>query len=137
MKEISSDARGIGGTSAMRHVLVVDDNRDSAESLAGLIAILGHEVEQAHDGRAALEAALRCTPDLVLLDLGMPGMSGYEVARRLRADGGTAATVLIALTGYGTDKDRQATREAGFDGHLVKPIDFHALEAILASLPPR
>jgi CheY-like chemotaxis protein len=129
--------RGLGAGSAVRRVLVVDDNRDSAESLAALLALLGHEVEQAHDGRSALEVAARRAPDLVLLDLGMPGVSGYEVARRLRADANTAGTALIALTGYGSDEDRRATRDAGFDGHLVKPIDFQALERILAGLPPR
>jgi two-component system CheB/CheR fusion protein len=130
-------ARGLGVACTMRRVLVVDDNRDSAESLTALLGLLGHEVEQAHDGRAALEAAHRRAPDLVLLDLGMPGMSGYEVARRLRADTALTGTALVALTGYGSDEDRRATREAGFDGHLVKPIDFHALEQILTGLPPR
>jgi signal transduction histidine kinase len=123
------------GTGA-RRVLVVDDNQDSAESLAALLEALGHEVHAAHDGRQALELA-RLAPDLVLLDIGMPGMSGHEVARRLRADTGLCDTVLIALTGYGTDEDRRASREAGFDGHLVKPIDFDALERILAAWPAR
>jgi CheY-like chemotaxis protein len=118
-------------------VLVVDDNPDSAESLAALLSIVGHEVHQAHDGRQALELARRRVPDLVLLDIGMPGMSGHEVARRLRGDVGLRETVLIALTGYGTDEDRRASHEAGFDGHLVKPIDFEALERILAALPTR
>jgi CheY-like chemotaxis protein len=120
-----------------RRVLVVDDNRDSAESLAALLGVLGHEVHAAHDGREALELARRLAPDLVLLDIGMPGMSGHEVARRLRADAGLSDTVLIALTGYGSDNDRRASREAGFDGHLVKPIDFEALERILAGRPAR
>ena len=120
-----------------RRVLVVDDNPDSAESLAALLSIVGHEVHQAHDGRQALELARRRVPDLVLLDIGMPGMSGHEVARRLRGDVGLRETVLIALTGYGTDEDRRASDEAGFDGHLVKPIDFEALERILAALPTR
>jgi signal transduction histidine kinase len=124
------------GTGA-RRVLVVDDNQDSAESLAALLEVLGHEVHAAHDGRQALELAGRLAPDLVLLDIGMPEMSGHEVARRLRADTGLRNTVLIALTGYGTDEDRRASREAGFDGHLVKPIDFDALERILAMWPAR
>jgi CheY-like chemotaxis protein len=94
-------------------------------------------VHQAHDGRQALELARRLVPDLVLLDIGMPGMSGHEVARRLRAEPGLAGTTLIALTGYGSAEDRRESREAGFDGHLVKPVDFDALERILASVPPR
>jgi CheY-like chemotaxis protein len=120
-----------------RRVLVVDDNQDSAESLAALLEVLGHDVHAAHDGRQALELASRLAPDVVLLDIGMPGMSGHEVARRLRADTGLRNTVLIALTGYGTDEDRRASREAGFDGHVVKPIDFDALERILAMWPAR
>ncbi|HSD53268.1 MAG TPA: response regulator [Burkholderiales bacterium] len=124
-------------SAARRRVLVVDDNRDSAESLAALLGALGHEAHQAHDGRQALELARRLAPDLVLLDIGMPGMSGHEVARRLRADPSLRETALIALTGYGTDDDRRASREAGFDGHLVKPIDFDALERILAAWPAR
>jgi signal transduction histidine kinase len=131
-------ARGPGMIGAgPRRVLVVDDNPDSAESLAALLGIFGHEVHQAHDGRQALELARRLVPDLILLDIGMPGMSGHEVARRLRADTGFRETVIIALTGYGTDEDRRASGEAGFDGHLVKPIDFEALERILAALPAR
>jgi CheY-like chemotaxis protein len=138
--EPSSPAQAARGTTSpcvRRRVLVVDDDRDSAESLAMLLALLGHEVEQAYDGPAALAAVRRGAPDLVLLDLAMPGMSGYEVARRMRADNGSSKTVLIALTGYGADEDLRAAREAGFDGHLVKPIDFSALERILAGFPRR
>jgi signal transduction histidine kinase len=122
---------------ATRRVLVVDDNRDSAESLAALLGILGHEVHQSYDGPGAIDLARTWTPDLILLDIGMPQMSGHEVARRLRADPGLADTRLIALTGYGSADDRRESDEAGFDGHLVKPIDFAALERILASLPAR
>jgi len=118
-----------------RRVLLVDDNRDSAESLAALLTMLGHEVYQAYDGPAALAAAPSWLPDLVLLDIGMPGMSGYEVARGLRADPRLDGATLIALTGYGSAKDRYESRAAGFDGHLVKPIDFDALEHIIQSLP--
>jgi len=120
----------------MRRVLVVDDNRDSAESLAALLGMLGHEVDQAYDGPAALETARTRFPDLVLLDIGMPGMSGHEVARRIRAEPALVGTTLIALTGYGTAEDRHESRAAGFDGHLVKPIDFEALQRIIESLPP-
>jgi CheY-like chemotaxis protein len=118
-----------------RRVLLVDDNRDSAESLAVLLTTLGHEVSQAYDGPAALEAARSETPDLVLLDIGMPGMSGHEVARRIRAEPALVGTTLIALTGYGSAEDRHESHAAGFDGHLVKPIDFEALQGIIESLP--
>ena len=119
----------------MRRVLVVDDNRDSAESLAALLGMLGHEVDQAYDGPAALETARTRFPDLVLLDIGMPGMSGHEVARQIRAEPALLGTTLIALTGYGSPEDRHESRAAGFDGHLVKPIDFEALQRIIEGLP--
>ncbi|HLB16768.1 MAG TPA: response regulator [Burkholderiales bacterium] len=119
-----------------RRVLVVDDNRDSAESLAALLGMLGHEVDQAYDGPAALATARTRFPDLVLLDIGMPGMSGHEVARQIRAEPALLGTTLIALTGYGSAEDRHESRAAGFDGHLVKPIDFEALQRIIEGLPP-
>ena len=121
--------------STRRRVLLVDDNRDSAESLAALMQMLGHEVLQAHGGREAIELARACRPELVLLDIGMPDLNGYDVARALRAEPGLSGTWLIALTGYGSDDDRSASRAAGFDDHLVKPIDFDRLERILARLP--
>ena len=135
--EVPAERAALDMGTHKRRVLVVDDNRDSAESLAALLGVLGHDVHEAYDGRNALELAQRLAPDLVLLDIGMPGMSGHEVARRLRSDVGLRNTVLIALTGYGADDDRRASREAGFDAHLVKPIDFDALEQILAAWPAR
>ena len=119
---------------APRRILLVDDNHDSAESLAALLGILGHEVSAAYDGRGAIAAVRRDRPDLILLDIGMPDMSGYDVARQLRADPGLNGATLIALTGYGSDEDRRKSQAAGFDGHLVKPIDFDDLERLLASL---
>ncbi|MGE5793638.1 MAG: response regulator [Bacteroidota bacterium] len=116
-----------------RRVLVVDDNRDSAESLAQLLRLFGHEIWQAYTGRDALAAVRARRPDLVLLDIGMPDLSGYEVARQIRAEPSLAATRLIALTGYGSEEDRRRSAAAGFDGHLVKPIDFEDLERILAA----
>jgi CheY-like chemotaxis protein len=117
--------------SSSRKVLVVDDNADAADSLAVLLRLLGHEVRVAHDGPAALAAAAGGWPEVVLLDLGMPGMDGYEVARRLRADPATAGAVIAALTGWGQDEDRRRSKEAGFDHHLVKPADLGALQQIL------
>ncbi len=108
-------------------VLVVDDNQDSARSQARLLTLLGQEVEVAFDGAAALERFAGFRPDVVLLDIGLPGMDGYEVARRLRAMPGGADALLIAQTGWGQEEDRRASAAAGFDAHLVKPIDTQAL----------
>jgi PAS domain S-box-containing protein len=115
-----------------RHILVVDDNRDAADSLAELLRMVGHDVVLAHDGAQALEVAAANHPDTVLLDIGLPGMDGYEVARRLRERPDLARARLIALTGYGQASDRQATTDAGFEAHLVKPVDFVELERLLA-----
>src|SRR5262249_26231253 len=118
-----------------KRVLVVDDNRDAADSLAMLLKLKGHHVRLAYDGPAALVAATEFGPDLVLLDLGMPGMDGYEVARRLRQTPGVESCTLAALTGWGQEEDRRRTRAVGFDRHLVKPVDSAELSALLASLP--
>ena len=117
-----------------RRILVVDDNEDSAESLSVLLRLQGHLVESAHDGRHALELAERFRPDVVLLDLGMPGMNGYEVCQEIRKQPWGVDLLLIAQTGWGQDQDRRRTKDAGFDGHLTKPIDHARLEQILASL---
>jgi two-component system CheB/CheR fusion protein len=114
-----------------RRVFVVDDNRDSADSMAMLLRATGHEVETAHDGPGALERAPDYRPEYILLDIGLPGMNGYTVAQRLRELPALRDVKLIAMTGYGQDEDRKRAREAGFDHHLVKPVDFGALCAIL------
>jgi two-component system CheB/CheR fusion protein len=115
-----------------RRVLVVDDNVDVAESLGLLLRLGGHEVRVVHDGLAALEQVQADPPELVFLDIGMPGMDGNEVARRLRQQPGLDGLVLIALTGWGTSEDRRQTAEAGFDHHLVKPVEPEELEQLLA-----
>jgi PAS domain S-box-containing protein len=115
-------------------VLIVDDNRDSAESLGALLRLLGNEVRLAHDGRSAVEAVRAYKPAAVLLDIGMPGMDGYEVARTLRGEPDLQEVLLVALTGWGQEDDRRRSREAGFDHHLVKPVDMIALNALLASV---
>ncbi len=119
-------------TSHSRRVLVVDDNADMAEMLAMNLEADGHEVATALSGPAAIDLAGDYRPDLVLLDLGMPGMDGYEVARRLRQMPELAGTPLVAVTGYGQEEDVRHTREAGFDAHLVKPVDMGALRQVLA-----
>jgi CheY-like chemotaxis protein len=115
-------------------ILVVDDNVDAAESLALLLRLNGHEVRTAHDGPAALEADATFQPDVVLLDIGLPGMDGYGVARRLREQPRDKRLTIIAATGYGRDEDRFRSKEAGFDHHLVKPVDPSLLEEYLVSL---
>jgi CheY-like chemotaxis protein len=114
--------------------LVVDDNQDAANSLAMLLRLQGHEVCVAYRGMAALEMTKTYSPDLVFLDIGMPAMDGYEVARRLRQQPGLEKVVLAALTGWGQQEDRRRTAEAGFNHHLVKPPDPKVLEELLASL---
>jgi PAS domain S-box-containing protein len=118
-------------------VLVVDDNRDAADSLTDLLDLFGHEAHAAFDGAAAVAAAERLRPDVVLLDLGMPVMDGFETARRLRRLPGGEDVLLIALTGWGQDQDRRRTREAGFDHHLVKPTDIQHLERLLRETAAR
>ena len=121
-----------------RRILVVDDNVDAAESLRRALALRRHDVDVVHDGVAAVEAAGRLAPDVVLLDIDLPRLDGLEVARQLRArwipDGGRRP-LLVATTGLGRDVDRERTRQAGFDHHLVKPIDLASLESLLASRP--
>jgi signal transduction histidine kinase/ActR/RegA family two-component response regulator len=118
---------------ASRRIMVVDDNRDFAETLAALLRQLGHEVRVAHDAAQALKQAAEFAPDLGFVDIGLPGMNGYELARRLRSLPETARTVLVAATGYGQAKDREQSREAGFDRHIVKPVDLATVQSILAA----
>ena len=119
-----------------RHrVLIVDDNADSASSLALLLELNGHEAHTAHDGVGGLAAAERLQPDLVLLDIGLPGLNGYEVCRRIRQEAWGKDLMVVALTGWGQEEDRSRSREAGFSAHLVKPVDLTALMRILATLP--
>jgi two-component system, sensor histidine kinase len=115
-----------------RRILLADDNVDFAVSLGELLTARGHEVRIAHDGAAALAVATAFAPQVAFLDIGMPKVHGYEVARRLRADPRTAGCVLVAVTGWGQENDRKRAREAGFDRHLVKPVDAAEIEALLA-----
>lgn len=112
-------------------VMVVDDNRDAADSMAVFLELAGLETTVQLDGPCALDAAAAWAPHVVLLDIGLPGLDGYEVARRLRAAPGGAAALLIALTGYGQQDDRRRAHEAGFDVHLVKPADPDAVVELI------
>jgi CheY-like chemotaxis protein len=118
-----------------RRVLIVDDNKDAAEWLATLLSLSGHETHVAHDGVEAVKAAERLRPDAVLLDIGLPRIDGYEVCRRMRQQPWGRDLMIVALTGWGQDEDRQKSREAGFNTHLVKPVDDEVLLNLLASLP--
>ncbi|MDB4933639.1 MAG: rcsC [Labilithrix sp.] len=115
-----------------RRILVVDDNVDAAEMLAAMLDLRGHGTRVAHDGPDALVAAREVHPDVIFLDIGLPGMDGYEVARQLRADPAFAVTVLVALTGWGTEDDKRRAHEAGFDVHLTKPVAVDAVDAVVA-----
>lgn len=116
---------------AVRRVLVVDDNHDAADSLAVLLQLLGAEAEVVYDGAAALHALERYRPAAILLDIGMPGIDGYEVAQRIRRDPRHAQVMLVAMTGWGQDGDRQRARDAGFDHHMTKPVELDALRGLL------
>jgi len=121
--------------SGPRRVLVVDDDRDAAESMTVLLELWGYEVRIAYDGRDAVGLAAAYRPEAVLLDIGLPGMNGYEVARRLRALPGCEQAMLVAVTGYGQDEDRRRSRESGCDHHLTKPVEPAVLQSLLASAP--
>jgi signal transduction histidine kinase len=122
---------GVAGLS----VLVVEDNLDAAETLANLLRFWGHQVSTVQDGQGAVELARAERPQVVLLDIGLPGLDGYQVARRLRAELGLHETLVVAMTGYGQPEDRRRSREAGIDYHFVKPVEPDVLRSLLASLP--
>jgi CheY-like chemotaxis protein len=116
-----------------RRVLIVDDNADSTESLALLLARRGHEVRAANDGYRAIELAREFRPDLVLLDIGMPGLNGYETCQRLRKEPWGTGITIVAVTGWGQEQDRRMARSAGFDAHVVKPLDLDVLTSLVAT----
>ena len=120
--------------SPSRRILIVDDNADAADSLAMLLGLSGHQVRTAYSGPAAIDAVEAFRPEVVLLDIGLPGMDGHEVARRLRRSPTASGVTLVALTGYGQDDDRRKTRDAGFDHHLVKPVDPDDLAGLLSQI---
>jgi CheY-like chemotaxis protein len=115
----------------VRNIIVVDDNVDAAEMLATMLELRGHHVSIAHDGPDALQHARSAVPDVMLLDIEMPKMSGYDVARAVRDDPRLHAVKLIAISGYGQEDDRARSKQAGFDVHMIKPVDVNALYAAL------
>jgi CheY-like chemotaxis protein len=122
---------------SMRRILVVDDNEDSAASMEIMLQLLGNEVRTAQDGYEALELAGQLRPQVVLMDIGMPNLNGYEATRRIREQPWGRDITIIALTGWGQEEDRARSREAGCNGHLVKPVELSELEKLLAELDPR
>jgi CheY-like chemotaxis protein len=127
-QEITGDPR------PKRRLLVVDDNKDAAESMSMLLEMWGHEVAFAYDGPSALQTAQQWRPEAVFLDIGLPGMDGYEVAQRLRELPQARDAILVAITGYGQDDDLVRSRRAGIDHHLVKPVAPDALRRLIDSL---
>ena len=115
-------------------ILVVDDNHDSALSLAMMLSIMGHETQTAHDGESAVATAESFLPEVVLLDIGLPKLNGYEVAQRIREHEWGASMFLIAVTGWGQEEDRQRSSEVGLNVHMVKPVEPAALERLFAEL---
>src|ERR1700749_4007707 len=118
----ASDSHNNKPRQTRRRIMVIDDNKDAAESMSMLFELWAHDVACAYDGRTALETAAKYRPHVVFLDIGLPGMDGYEIAERLRELPESTRTVLVAITGYGQDEDRRRSREAGIDHHLVKPV---------------
>ena len=116
-------------------ILVVDDNPDSALSMAMMLSIMGHDTRTAHDGESAVTTAETFLPEVVLLDIGLPKLNGYEVAQRIREQPWGQSMFLIAVTGWGQDEDRQRSSEVGLNVHMVKPVEPAALEKLLAALP--
>ena len=134
VSEPSSGTAVPGRSGQALRVLVVDDNVDAATALATLVRESGHDVRTAHDGPTGLQAALDYLPNVALLDIGLPGLNGFEIAKQLRQQITFKNAVLVALTGYGQDSDRLRSQEAGFDHHVVKPGDFGKILQILATV---
>jgi two-component system, OmpR family, response regulator len=129
---MNSTADVNGGTAGNRRILLVDDSVDAAEAMSMLLEALGHEVRTEYDGPRALASLDAFTPDVVVLDIGLPGMDGFEVAREMRKHDATRDALMLAMTGYGSDADRRDALAAGFDHHLTKPVSIDALEALIA-----
>ena len=134
MADANMNTRAVNTPPKSFRILVVDDNHDSALSQAMMLSILGHETRTAHDGESAVETAESFLPEVVLLDIGLPKLNGYEVAQRIREKPWGASMFLIAVTGWGQEEDRQRSAEVGLNVHMVKPVEPAALEKLLAEL---
>jgi CheY-like chemotaxis protein len=134
MADLNTQATTVTTTPKRFRILVVDDNHDSALSMAMMLSIMGHETRTAHDGESAVTTAESFLPDVVLLDIGLPKLNGYEVAQRIREKPWGVSMFLIAVTGWGQDEDRERSSEVGLNLHMVKPVEPSALEKLLAGL---
>jgi CheY-like chemotaxis protein len=135
MADVNIDiAPSVKSTPQHFRILVVDDNHDSALSLAMMLSIMGHETRTAHDGESAVATAESFLPDVILLDIGLPKLNGYEVAQRIRESAWGQSMFLIAVTGWGQEEDRQRSSEVGLNVHMVKPVEPAALERLLSEL---
>jgi CheY-like chemotaxis protein len=132
--QVSAERNETPAPKSSLRILIVDDNRDSADSLGMLLQIMGNDIRMAHDGQEGVDVAEEFRPDVVLLDIGLPKLNGYEACRRIRKQPWGSSVVLIALTGWGQDDDRRRSHEAGFDHHMVKPVDPQALMGLLHEL---
>jgi CheY-like chemotaxis protein len=128
---VGTGASAAGSPSQPLRVLIADDNRDGAETMGMFLGLSGHDVILAHTGAEALEIASRCKPDVAVLDIGMPVLNGYEVAKKIRLEAWGANLTLIAVTGWGQESDKRLAYAAGFDHHLTKPVDPEQLERLL------
>jgi CheY-like chemotaxis protein/anti-sigma regulatory factor (Ser/Thr protein kinase) len=135
--EASSPHDALASAKAGTHILVVDDNEDAAEMLSMLLELAGHHARTVNDGMSALAAARASVPEAIILDIGMPGMNGYDVARKLREDERFSNTALIALTGWGSNEDKRKAIDAGFDYHLTKPVDAVEMSRVLSIVSAR
>jgi len=126
-----SEADTSAHPSASRCILIVDDNQDAADSLSALLGLMGNEVHVAYDGLQALEMATALEPDVILMDIGLPKLNGYDAARQIRGIAALRSATLVALTGWGQGEDKRRSQEAGFDHHLVKPVGLEDLQAVL------
>ncbi|HET9886031.1 MAG TPA: response regulator, partial [bacterium] len=133
---VAPAAKVTSAPAKQRRILVVDDHRDAAESLGFLLRLHGHEVREEYEGRQAHSAALDFAPEVIFLDIGLPGMNGYEIAKRMRDDSRLRGVHLVALSGYGSEEHRTQCQAAGFDRLLVKPVEMSAVESILTAVPP-
>jgi PAS domain S-box-containing protein len=136
ISESSTGEDNIAKPTVPRRIMVVDDNHDSADTLSMMLTMMGNEVRTANDGLEAVKLAEEFRPDVVMLDIGMPKLNGYEACRRIREQPWTKDVVFLAMTGWGQDEDRRRSQEAGFDHHIVKPVDFVVLEKLLGRLEP-
>jgi CheY-like chemotaxis protein len=128
--------RAFAKAAARHRILVADDNPDSAATLSFMLEALGNEVRVAHDGEQAVEIAASFRPDAILLDIGMPRLNGYDACEKIRRHPWGADAFIVALTGWGQDEDRNRSRAAGFDRHLVKPVEPATIEKLIQGLPP-